>query len=133
MYIREGSPHTVVSAATLRLFVGCLMSQQHASVSQRRIRSDNRRCCLAEIEAADQTCYLTQSEYCNWADQSTAKPASPGAWQGSHWSANLQVTGMTRPGKFHTAKAGIEAGLPVVEGQRCDWLARLSVYCGRVR
>ena len=26
-------------------------------------------------------------------------PITPGAWQGSHWSANFEVTGMTRPRK----------------------------------
>ena len=29
----------------------------------------------------------------------SADPTMPGAWQGSHWSANFLVTGMTRPGK----------------------------------
>ena len=36
------------------LFVGCLRSQQHASVSQGRICSDNFTCCHTEIEVADQ-------------------------------------------------------------------------------
>ena len=42
------------------LFVGCLTSQQHASVSQGRICSDNFTCCHTEIEVADQTFHLTQ-------------------------------------------------------------------------
>ena len=41
------------------LFVGCLSSQQHASVSQGRICTDNFTCCHTEIEAADQTFHLT--------------------------------------------------------------------------
>ena len=41
--------------------VACLTSQQHASVSQGRICSDNCTCCHTEIGAADQTFYLTQS------------------------------------------------------------------------
>ena len=45
------------------LFVACLTSQQHASVSQGRICSDNFTCCHTEIEVADQTFYLTQSQY----------------------------------------------------------------------
>ena len=45
------------------LFVGCLTSQQQASVSQGRICSDNFTCCHTEIEVADQTFYLTQSQY----------------------------------------------------------------------
>ena len=44
------------------LFVGCLASQQHASISHGRI-SDNFTCCHTEIEVADQTFHLTQSQY----------------------------------------------------------------------
>ena len=40
---------------TVCLLVGCLTSQQHASVSQGRICTDNFTCCHTEIEAADQT------------------------------------------------------------------------------
>ena len=47
------------------LLVGCLTAQQHASVSQARICSDNFTCCHTEVEAADQTFYLTQSQYTN--------------------------------------------------------------------
>ena len=43
------------------LFVGCLMSQQHASVSQSPICSDKCMCCHTEIEVADQTFYLTHN------------------------------------------------------------------------
>ena len=45
------------------LLVGCLTSQQHASVSQGRICSDNCTCCHTEIEVADLTFHLTQSQY----------------------------------------------------------------------
>ena len=41
--------------------LACLTSQQHASVCQGWICSDKCPCCPAEIEAADQTCYLIQS------------------------------------------------------------------------
>ena len=82
------------------LFVGCLTSQQHASVSQGRICTDNFTCCHTEIEAADQTFHLTQSQYTDTGPTSpSADPITPGAWQGSHWSANFEVTGMTRPRK----------------------------------
>ena len=82
------------------LFVGCLTSQQHASVSQGRICSDNFTCCHSEIEAADQTSYLTQSQYTDTGPTSrSADPITPGTRQGSHWSANFEVTGMTRPQK----------------------------------
>ena len=48
---------------SMLLFVGCLTSQQHASVSQGRICSDNFTCCHTEIEVADQTFHITQSQY----------------------------------------------------------------------
>ena len=72
------------------LLVGCLMSQQHASVSQGRICSDNFTCCHTEVEVADQTFYLTQSQNTDTGLTSpSADPITPGAWQGSHWSANF--------------------------------------------
>ena len=43
-----------------------------------------------EIEVADQTFYLIQSQYTDTEPTSLrADPISPGAWQGSHWSANF--------------------------------------------
>ena len=81
--------------------LACLTSQQHASVSQGRICTDNIRCCHTEIEVADPTFYLTQSPYTDIGPTSpSVDPIMPGAWQGSHWSANFEVTGMTRPGKI---------------------------------
>ena len=72
------------------LLVGCLMSQQHASVSQGRICIDNFTCCHTEIEVADQTFHLTQSQYTDTGPTSPrADPITPGAWQGSHLSANV--------------------------------------------
>ena len=72
------------------LFVGCLTSQQHASVSQGRICSDNFTCCHTQTEVADQTFYLTQSQYTDTGPTSpSADPIMPGAWQGSHWNANF--------------------------------------------
>ena len=43
--------------------VGSLTSQQHASVSQGRIREDKFTCCHTEIEVEHQTFYFTQSQY----------------------------------------------------------------------
>ena len=72
------------------LLVGCLTSQQQASVSQGRICEDNFTCCHTEIEVADPTFYLTQSQYTDTGPTSpSADPITPGAWQGSHWSANF--------------------------------------------
>ena len=89
--------------------VGGLTSQQHASVSQGRICSDKFTCHHTEIEVADQTFHLTQSQYTDTGPTSpSADPISPGAWQGSHWSANFEVTGMTRSRKKIPAQAGFE-------------------------
>ena len=72
------------------VFVGFLTSQQQASVSQGRICSDNFTCCHTEIEVADQTFYLTQSQYTDTGPTSpSADPITPGAWKGSHWIANF--------------------------------------------
>ena len=72
------------------LLVGCLTSQQHASVSQGRICSDNLTCCHTKTAVADPTYHLTQSQYTDTGPTSpSAEPITPGAWQGSHWSANF--------------------------------------------
>ena len=82
------------------MFVVCLTSQQQASVSQGRICSGSFTCCHTKIEVADQTSYLTQSQYTDTGPTSpSADPITPGAWQGSHWSAIFLVTGMTRSRK----------------------------------
>ena len=74
-----------INRRRMLLFVGCLTSQQHASVSQGRICTDNFTCCHTEMEAADQTFHLTQSQYTDTGPTSpSADPITPGAWQGSH-------------------------------------------------
>ena len=64
--------------------VGCLMFQQHASVSQGRICTDNFTFCHTEIEVADPTFYLTQSHSILITDTGltspSADPIMPGAW-----------------------------------------------------
>ena len=93
------------------MLVGCLTSQQQVSVSQGRICSDNFACCHTEIEVADPTFYLTQSQYTGTGPTSpSADPRTPGAWQGSHWSANFEVTGMTRPRKKSRLKRDSNPG-----------------------
>ena len=80
--------HQVLSL--LLLFVGCLTSQQHASVSKGRFRSHNCKCCHTEIEVAHQTFHLTQSQYTDTGPTSpSTDPITSGAWQGSHWSTNF--------------------------------------------
>ena len=94
--------------------VGCLTSQQHASVSQGRISSDNFTCCHTEIEVAYQTFHLTQSQYTDTRPTSPkTDPMMPGAWQGSLWSANFEVTGMTRPRKNPVASGIRNPDLPL--------------------
>ena len=62
------------------LSVGCLTSQRHASVSQGRICSDNCTCCHTEIEVADQTFHLTQSQHTDTGPTSpSTDPITPGA------------------------------------------------------
>ena len=128
------------------MFVGwllaCLTSQQQANVSQGRIRSDNFTCCHTEVETADQTVYLTQQQYAYTGPPSpSSDPITPGAWQGSHCSANVLVTGMTRPGKIacgvvHLIVACLPSRCPpqfgsffisalMNNGQR-DWQAQLE-------
>ena len=96
------------------LLVGCLTSQQQASVSQGRICSDNFTRCHTETDVADQTLYLTQSQYTDTGPTSpSADPITPGAWQGSHWSANFEVTGMTGPRKNPVASGIRTRDLPL--------------------
>ena len=89
-----------VMVKQLLLLVGCLTSQQHASVSQGRTCSDHFTCCHTETEVADQTFHLTQSQYTDTGPTGpNTDPITPGAWQDSHWSANFYVIGITPPRK----------------------------------
>ena len=66
-------------------------------------------CCQTEIEVADPTFYLTQSQYTdNGPTSPSTDPTMPGTWQGSHWSANFWVTGMTRPWKNPQSGFGLQ-------------------------
>ena len=43
-----------------------------------------------DLQVADHTFYLTQSRYTDTGPTSpSADPITPGAWKGSHWSANF--------------------------------------------
>ena len=98
------------------MLVGCLTSQQQASVSQGRICSDNFTCCHTEIEAADPTFYLTQSQYTDTGPTSpSADPKGQAPGQGSHWSANFEVTGMTRHRKKSRRKWDSNPGPSALE------------------
>ena len=71
-------------------FVGCLKSQQHASVPQEWICSDKFMCCHTEMEIADQTFHLTQSQYTDTGPTSPSTDTiTPGVWQGNYWRAKI--------------------------------------------
>ena len=70
------------------LLVGCLASQQHASVSHGRICSDKFTCCHTEIEVADQTFHLTQSQYTD------TGPTSPSTDPITHQAPGRVATGV---------------------------------------
>ena len=74
----QASPHKSQRRHPLQshivlLLVGCITSQQQASVSHGRVCTDNFTCCHTEIQIADQTFYLTQSQYTD------TGPTSPSA------------------------------------------------------
>ena len=101
--LKKGQGHLHENSEVSSMFLDCLMSQQHVSVSQGRICADNFTCCHTETEAADPTFYPTQSQYTDTGPtHPSADPITPGAWQGSHWSANFEVIDMTRLGKIPT-------------------------------
>ena len=114
LVVRCPPPEREIGGLFVGWLVGCLTSQQHADVSQGRICSHNFTCCHTEIEIADQTFHLTQSQYTDTGPTSpSADPITPGAWQGSHWSANFEVTGMTQPRKNPVASGIRTRDLPL--------------------
>ena len=67
------------------MLVACLLNiPAVASVSQGRIYIDNLTCCHTEIEAAEQTFHLIQSQYTDTRPTTpSTDPMMPGTWQGS--------------------------------------------------
>ena len=66
--------------------VGCLFNVP--ATCDRVYLRDNFTCCHTEIEIADQTFHLTQSQNTDTGPTSpSTDPITPGAWQGSPWSA----------------------------------------------
>ena len=113
--------------------LACLTSQQHASVSQGRICSDNLTCCHTEIEVADQTFHLTQSQYTDTGPTSpSADPITPGAWQGSHWSANFLSHWYDSTPKKIPSQAGFEPGIFRPRGGRFTTRPTRLFYGGEV-
>ena len=81
------TPHSIQIDRTLwEMFVGCFMSQQHASVFQGQICSAICTCCRTEIEIADQTISPSHSMLTRPTSPS-AYPVSQGIWHGSNWSS----------------------------------------------
>ena len=118
----------------LGLFVGCLTSQQQASVSQGRICTDNFTCCHTEREVADPTFYLTQSQYTDTGLTSpSADPITPGAWQGSHWSANFLSHWYDSTPKKIPSQAGFEPGIFRCRGGRLNHSANEAAIPGNER
>ena len=65
--------------------VRCLTSQQHASVSQGRICTDNFTCCHTEIQSCRFNFPSHPSQYTDTGPAShSTDPITPGAWQGKH-------------------------------------------------
>ena len=91
---------------------GCLTSHQHSGLSQRRLRLDKCTCCHTEIELADQTCYLTQSQYADTGPTSpSTDPIAPG------WPLERQLLSRwcdSARNKRSTSKAGTEPGSAAV-------------------
>ena len=79
--------------------------------------SDRCTCSHAEIE---HTCVVTQSPCTDTGPTSpSTDPITPGAWQGSHWSAKFSVTGLTRKGESPTGKASQQQA-SVSQGRICS-------------
>ena len=74
--------------------------------------SENGVCCHTEKEITNQSCYLTQSHYADIEPTSpSADHVAPDTWQGSHWSTNFEVAGMTWGGGKPDASAPFEADM----------------------
>ena len=81
--------YQVKTVAVWYLLVGCLTSQRHVSTSKGQICSDTCMCCHTQTEAADQTFYLTQSQYTDTRPTSPSTESTlPGTWP-SHWTTNF--------------------------------------------
>ena len=73
-------------------------------------------CCHTQIEVTDPTFHLTQSQYTDTGPTSpSTDPIGPGAWQESNWSANFEVTSMTRPRKKSRLKRDSNPGSSALE------------------
>ena len=83
------------------------MFQQQASVSQGQICSDKCTSCHGR-SCRSNFLHHPVTVYWHCPTSPSADPIMPGTWQGSPYSANLEVTGMTWPGKIPMAQAEIK-------------------------
>ena len=73
-------------------------------------------CCYTEIEVADQTFHLTQSQYTDTGPTSpSTDPITPGAWQGSQWSSNSLSHWYNSTPKKSRRKRGSNPGSSTLE------------------
>ena len=105
---------------------GCLTSQQQASVSQGQICKDNFTCCHTEIEEADQTFHLTQSQCIDTRPTGpSTDPKMPGTWQGSplecqclsHWYDSTQKKSCRKPDS-NPGSFALEVDTSTISGTR---------------
>ena len=91
-----------------------LISQQHTSIHQRHIRLDSCTCCHTEIETANQTCYLSQSQDTDTPSTSPrANSVTSVPGRVTHYSTDFLNTGITLPGK-EQEKLGSIPSLPLL-------------------
>ena len=89
-------------------FVGRLVSQQYASVSQGRIYFDKCTCCYTEIKFAEQTFYHTESQYTDTEPASfSTYPITVCVWQRSHLHSQF-LSHWLDSRERSSPKAGIE-------------------------
>ena len=105
------------------LLVGCLTFQQHASVSQGRICSNNCPCCHPETEVADQIFYLTQSQT---TDTRPTWPYITRRLAGQPLEYQFSSHRMTRPAKRSKVKARIEPCSAALEADLFSTIKHVS-------
>ena len=86
--------------------------------------------CYIEIEVANQTLHLNQSQYTDTGPTSpSTDPIKPGAWQGRHWSAKSLVR--VDPGKI-PSQAGLEPEIFRSRGGRLNHKTNEAVLVIRI-
>ena len=97
MYQHMPRPKRFYLIPHLRCFLVAQYPSSIQSVSQGQISLDNLTSCNTEIKVAQQTCYLSCSQY---TDTEPTSPITDPIVQGSHKRTIFSVNGMTQPGKW---------------------------------